>query len=249
LAERLVIGIDDTDAPDTRGTGHVARSAAEGIERAGLGSPRGVTRHQFFVGPGVPMTSRNSAAAIVVEGGATVAELHAFVLGFLLADFVAGSDPGLAVLAGEPGADALSFARRAQRELVTVEEAAAVADEAGVRVDVLGRVGQGRIGALSAAVLRAAGDDGRFIGLPGIRDVPRRLRVAEVLDRVPGVTVVDERDGSSLDPGAILDTGEWLRPRVVGSAPVVVARRRRGRGTWVNADLHLRSKSHEPGKP
>jgi hypothetical protein len=225
--------------PDTRGTGRLARMLAEAIEVAGLGTVSGVTRHQLFEGPGVPMTSHNSAAAIVVTG-ASARELRAFALAFLLSEYIAGSDPGLAVLAGEVPDDALAFARRAQGELVAIGDAEAAAQGVDVTLDALGTSGSGTIGALSAALLRRDGNDGRFVGLPGIRDLEGRVPVAQILDTVPGVTVVDEESGEPLAGEALVDTGDWLRPRVVDGAPLVVTRRGEEKGVWTNADRHLR---------
>ena len=239
MTDKVVLGIDDTDMPGTRGTGRLARMLAEGITAAGLGTTRGVTRHQLYEGPGVPMTSHNSAAAMVVEGAAA-RELRAFALAFLLSEYIAGSDPGLAVLEGAAADEAVAFARQAQEELVTIEAAGAVADAAGVALDALGTTGQGTIGALGAALLRSDGDDGRFVGLAGIRDLLGRVPVAEILDTVPGVAVIDVESGAPLDPEAWFDTGDWVRPRVVSGAPVVMARRSDERGIWANADRHLR---------
>jgi len=239
LTDRVVLGIDDTDMPDTRGTGHLARLLADAIDAAGLGATTGVTRHQLFQGPGVPMTSHNSAAAITVDR-ADAGALRAFALAFLLSEYIAGSDPGLAVVDGEVPAAALTYARRAQQELVTIDEAAAHGAASSARLDALGIVGQGTIGALCAVVLRIDGNDGRFVGLPGIRELPARVAVAEIIAGVPGVSVVDEEGGAALDDTAIVDTGDWVRPRVVSGNPVVVARRSSEAGVWVNADQRLR---------
>ena len=62
-----VVGIDDTDMPGIGGTGRLARRLAAEVEARGIGRSMGVTRHQFYEGPGVPKTARNSAAAIAFE--------------------------------------------------------------------------------------------------------------------------------------------------------------------------------------
>jgi hypothetical protein len=232
----VVIGIDDTDMPGTRGTGRLARQVADACEAAGLGRCTGVTRHQFHVGPGVPYTSHNSSAAIGLESSADLSEVEALVAQQMAHDFVPGSDPGLAVLEAGPSPAIVAFARRAQAEVVTRQEAESLARSAGVSVRGLGGTNDGIIGALSGAALRWDGNDGRFVGLPGIRDLKGRLSVAEMLELAPISAVVTENTFSPLPPSAIVDTLDWVRPRLMGGLPVVVGRPGTERGVWINAD-------------
>lgn len=236
MSRLVVIAIDDTDMPGTRGTGRLARMLTAELEAAGLGHSVGVTRHQFWDGPGVPFTSHNSANAIGLDSDASLDDLEAFAREVMAREFIEGSDPGLALLTG-PAPDAVvAFARRAQRELVRRAEAEALIDAAGLRVRGLAGTRDGMIGSLSAAALRWEGNDGRYIGLPGIRDLVGRVRVDAVLAGAPITAVVDERDGTSVDGAAMLDTGDWVRPRLMGGRPVVVARPGDEAGVWINAD-------------
>lgn len=228
-----MIGVDDTDVVGSPGTGRLARRLAERVELAGFGRPLGVTRHQLFEGSGVPKTSRNSAAAIALAGADPVGSGR-FAVEFLLQEHAPGSDPGLALLRGEPARSLVDFARRIQRELVERDEARRVAAAAGVRLMGLAGTQDGVIGALAAAALRADGDDGRFVGLPGIRELPERVTVDALLASSGVEEVIDEETGTPLDGSVDLIIGSWVRPRVVGGRPVIVARLRRGR--WVNAD-------------
>lgn len=232
--ERIVVGIDDTDMPGTPGTGRLARMLGSRFDEAGAGRVCGVTRHQLFEGPGVPRTSHNSAAAIVLIGADPVLA-ESVGVEFLLEHAADGSDPGIAVLAGRPSPDVLSLARRTQRELVERSEAERAAADAGIRLRGLGGSDDGVIGALAAAALRADGGDGRFVGLAGIRDLKGRMTVADILRRSGVAAVVDEATGMPLDDGQVLDTGDWVRPRVVGHLPIVVARSAES-GRWVHAD-------------
>ena len=45
---RILIGIDDTDNKDSRGTGYNSRQLAAAIESNNLGKVHGITRHQYL---------------------------------------------------------------------------------------------------------------------------------------------------------------------------------------------------------
>ena len=62
----LLIGLDDTDNPDSRGTGHLARVLLQECGRRGL-APIGVTRHQLLLDSRIPYTSHNSSACVAVR--------------------------------------------------------------------------------------------------------------------------------------------------------------------------------------
>ena len=229
-----VLGIDDTDMPGIGGTGSLARRLAGELEAMGLCRVEGVTRHQFYEGPGVPKTSRNSAAAIAVSRVGASDRLFAAACEVVAAESIPGSDPGVGMgrLPLDPAL--LVFGRSAQRGLVTQSVARRLAGTAGVDLVGLGGTDDGVIGALGAVALRIDGNDGRFVGLPGIRDVLGVVTVAEVLDLTAIDAVVDVADGELLDSSVEVDLGDWVRPRLIAGRPVLVAGRDGER--WVNAD-------------
>ncbi len=239
-SREFVVGIDDTDMPGIGGTGGLARRLVD--ELTDVAHSLGVTRHQFYEGPGVPKTSRNSSAAIAFATQLTPAELLEAVAATVTRESIPGSDPGVAVLTGAPPEEVLAFARSAQRGLVTRSEAFRLATYAGIHPVGLGGTEDGVIGALGGAALRADGNDGRFVGLAGIRDVSGAISVADLVDRSSISDVVDEATGSSLEGGVIIDVGDWLRPRLLHGRPVVFARH--VEGTWVNADVRPDKGSH-----
>ena len=63
----VFIGMDDTDNRESRGTGRLARTAAERL--SAQYDVLGVVRHQLFFDPRVPYTKNNSSAAILVQAG------------------------------------------------------------------------------------------------------------------------------------------------------------------------------------
>lgn len=232
--DSIVVGIDDTDMPGVGGTGRLARRVAHQIEIEGLGRAHGVTRHQLYEGPGVPKTSRNSAAAVRLSTDLASSELRKAIAQIVERESITGSDPGLALLTGPVPETALRFAQRAQQGLVTQVEARHLAEAARIALVGLGGSEDGVIGALCGAVLRAEGNDGRFVELLGIREVSGSVTVDDLLARTGIAAVIDLEHGEELEGEVRLDVGTWVRPRVIGGRPVMVARR--VEGTWVNAD-------------
>ena len=51
-----LLGIDDTDNLETRGTGHRVRQLAAWLAENKLAKPIGITRHQLLVDPQIPNT-------------------------------------------------------------------------------------------------------------------------------------------------------------------------------------------------
>lgn len=230
----LVIGVDDTDMPGIGGTGRLTRMMAAGLATSGAVNSLGVTRHQLFQGPGVPMTHRNSAAACAFATQLATSDVVAAVTAIVERDAIGGSDPGIAVLEGPCPPAALDFAHRAQSTLVTQAEARFIAEQHDIHLSGHGGTEDGVIGALCAVALRAAGNDGRYVDLPGIREVSGELSVAELLNRTGIAAVVDAASGEALPARVSIDVGGWVRPRLLGGRPILAANR--SEDGWVNAD-------------
>ena len=211
----IYIGLDDTDNPESRGTGRLARQLA--AELAGDFRVLSVTRHQLLVDPRVPYTSHNSSAAIRLEGepGLDLGELFGWAKARMMADFQPGSDPGLCV-AGQVPEEITGFGRRAQSELISQVEAFELAQAHGLLLRGLGGSQDGVIGALAAVGLAACGEDGRYLQIGTIRDLNGVLPVAELLRA--GIAAVQTLDGAPVADGWVLV--EKLRPARRGDRPV-----------------------------
>jgi len=250
MAERWLIGLDDTDLPDTRGTGRLARMLAAQAERLGL-ARCGVTRHQLLVHPDVPYTTHNSAACVALEGCVADPCALAERLGRYVAEHSPpGADPGICLTRADAVAAALAFGRCAQRRVVTRAQAERIAAAAGFLLRALGGTGDGVIGALAAAALRAGGDDGRFIEVGRIRQVTVRVRVRTLLeagaDAVCGATDATDTAasgpaGAAPAPDDWVETHDWVRPRLIGGRAVVIVERKDEDGKeWAVADRRSR---------
>jgi hypothetical protein len=188
----VLVGVDDTDNLETKGTGHLTEHIAQQIEANGWGRRSYITRHQLFVHPDVPYTSHNSAMCFASD--LEPANVDAFILEaatILRRDSATGSDPGLCVAIADHVRDPaplLEFGRRAKRAVVTQDEAYALARQLEIHLSGHGGTGGGVIGALAGVGLRMSGDDGRVRGGLDIAGAKGVATVGEILAR----TYVDE---------------------------------------------------------
>jgi hypothetical protein len=227
----ILVGIDDTDMPGTRGTNQLARLIARAV------APRyrclGIVRHQLCGDPSIPCTSKNGSASLWFE--ATAEDDRAWLVETIRAtmrsDFIPGSDPGLCV-AESVSDGVVLFALKAQREVVTQAEARAVARVAGLHLEGLGGTEGGVIGALAAVGLAATGDDGRVVqwnGDDGELDGGRGGRVSVARIRERGVLVRDDA-GVDIVEGTV-EVRKKLRPNVRGGK-IVLTVEPIGDGEW-----------------
>ena len=228
----VLIGIDDTDNAESRGTGYLARQLLAHCAALGC-RPIGVTRHQFLVDPRIPYTSHNSGACLAVETAGGVDSVR------VAFDFVArasaeGSDPGVCIVALEDvPAAVIEFGRRATAEVLEIAEAMDLAAAAGIELRPLGGTGQGVIGALGSVGLRAGGNDGRFIEWPGLRQLPERVKSAELAEMGIGL---DHRSDRRPGPDDIYETLGWLRPALVSGGPLWSVTWNEERNAWIPVD-------------
>ena len=232
----LLIGIDDTDNLETRGTGHRVRQLAEWLAENNLAEPLGITRHQLLVDPRIPYTSHNSSACLSVEADDPESVWKAS-REFLLLTSADGSDVGLCLAAWEAVDETvISFGRRAKLEVLTMPEAHETASRSRVRSEGLTGTGGGVIGALAGIGLHRDGNDGRFLWLPGLRELKGTYPVEEVIAKghIERVCTLDH-DDLALD--AVVNVGDWVRPVL-----------RNGRSTLYveeqNHGWHILSKDH-----
>jgi len=213
----IIIGLDDTDNLESRGTGHLARQIASELARDF--SLIGVTRHQLLVDQRVPCTKNNSCAAITLAGDGEVDlnGLFGRVREIMLAEFQPGSDPGLCIASEVPAA-ITDFGFQVKHKLVDQQQARQLAAENGLHLQGLGGTQDGVIGALAAVGLAACGEDGRYIYVGHVRDLSGLQSVQTVMEA--GVTLVRTLDGTPVTQGMLLV--DKLRPARRGGQPVAV---------------------------
>lgn len=209
------LGIDDTDNPESRGTGHLARFMAAALAQDF--HVHGVTRHQLLEDERVPMTARNSCAGILFEGDFyPLDEIALYARKIMLDDYQPGSDPGLCLASAVPP-EVIAYGQRVQRQIVSQTEARALAEAHGIFLEGLGGDQGGVIGALAAVGLLAKGDDGRYVWVGGIRELEGLHPVSTVIGA--GVSAVCTLDGQSVPEGLILT--DKMRPARRSGQPVL----------------------------
>lgn len=238
---RLYISIDDTDNKESFGTGRMARMLSKALCEEELIGHASITRHQFLIHPEIPYTSHNSCACIEAKGRATdIPKIFDFSGRFLISHFHRDANPGLCVRDGEDVPDALvDFGRRAQKEVIRIEEATRLAADIDLLAWQHGETGQGIIGAMGGIGLRSTGNDGRFIGLEGIRDVEGVAQVAEICARTP-ITKIMTRDGDTLGDAEVVNTLNWIRPELVNGAIVLTVLREEGEWRTIEKEKRKR---------
>ncbi|BBZ11711.1 hypothetical protein [Mycobacterium branderi] len=225
----LLIGIDDTDDLWSPGTGRRARALLRELAAAGLGEPAGATRHQLLVDDRIPYTSHNSSACLawrcVDETPDAVAPAVIELAGkFLEQVCPPDADPGLAV--AMPGrlhdtAPLVEFGLRAKREVLRPNEARELAATLGVHLSGHGGTEGGVLGALAAVGLHLSGNDGLFITLPGLQELPYEATIDDLLAHAP-IDLARDDDGRRPQPGECIELGDWVRPVLLDGLAVLL---------------------------
>ena len=229
----ILIGIDDTDNLTSPGTGRLARDLCAELTKRGL-KWSGVTRHQFLFDRAIPYTSHNSGACIAVETRDGIRAVD-FAFDFVARASASGSDPGICIAFSDAVPQAVSdFGRAAQKEILPIEKSFQLAIESGIILHGLGGNCLGVIGALASVGLRAEGNDGRFIDMPGLRDLPRRLN-ARMYDKI-GIEIQYKTNGRRPAPADVIDSLDWARPRLINGKPVLIVEWSKKENAWIPID-------------
>ncbi|MFC2111089.1 ABC transporter substrate-binding protein [Bacteroidota bacterium] len=191
---RLLIGIDDTDNKESRGTGYNSRQLAAAIEAENLGKVHGITRHQLFVHPDIPYTSQNSSACLDVTTN-NFNEFKSFCRTFMLNIGAVGSDVGLCILGRDRvPVEIIKWGMDAKSIVLKMDNAIDKAERNEIYLEGLSGTKDGIIGALAAVGLRAGGNDGRFIWLnskKNLRNIEHGIETIEDLIKESGIDLIE----------------------------------------------------------
>lgn len=216
----ILLGLDDTDTLDSRGTNQLAKELVEILSDHWFCDR--IVRHQLLDDPRVPYTSKNGSASIWLqpkdEPAETLELLFERCQSFLLDQFIEGSDPGLALLSGPCPEAIVDWGQQCKTELVTQEMARDLAEEFYIPLRGLGGTEDGVIGALAALGLAETGNDGRVVFWQNDDSVSGQLSVA-ALNKM-GVRVHDHRNEIDIREGTV-DVGKKLRPNLRDGGPVL----------------------------
>jgi tRNA(Ile2) C34 agmatinyltransferase TiaS len=218
----LFIAIDDTDSKESRGTGRLARDIAAELSKKY--QIYGVTRHQLFFHPDIPFTSHNSSAVIHANAPQTATKDAFYTTKkLMLADFVEGSDPGLAIAHTDQVTPALvAFGQDAKSMIVTKQRAEQVAQNSNIQVEGLGGTNGGIIGAIAGIGLASTGSDGRFLLKGRNRELVGTRPVAEVMEA--GIDQVMTLRGDTISQGYVTISKNATPSLIHGKAILFVER-------------------------
>lgn len=222
----ILISIDDTDTKESRGTGRLARAIAGALHTHGIVT--GVTRHQLLVHPDIPYTSHNSCAVIHLdpENGVQIPDLMNTVRTIMLDDFIAGSDPGLAMGSIDTiTPDIIAFGQDAKHRVLTQDDAIVCAKRNAIPLLGLGGTCGGVIGALAGLGLAASGNDGRYVLKGRLRDYTGEADISDLLSE--GIDEIRTTDGSFVQNG-IVTFRKFPKPSLRNFKAVLFVERRDG---------------------
>ena len=210
---KYLIGIDDTDNLESRGTGYRARQLGSQLEEAGIAKLVCITRHQLLVHEDIPFTSHNSSACLLMDcENDNEDKLKIFCRDFLLRESAPGSDAGLCIASTTKVNPAIeNWGKNAKK--IVLNKALAQELASLHNIFLVGLTGEriGVIGALAAVGLRHAGNDGRVLWLPKLRETEGIFSASQLKNRLC-IDRITSRDGSEIpDEDTIMNDG-WIRP-------------------------------------
>lgn len=223
---RILVGIDDTDNHESRGTGFRARDFGLHLMSKGLARLKGVSRHQLYVHPDIPYTSHNSALCLDLEwrDGNDLTPLIDGCRAYLAENAAAGSDAGFCVAPFEAiGDDLVAFGRDAKSTVLTKADAAALAVRSGFHLEGVTGDHGGIIGSLACVGLRKSGHDGRFVWVEGVRNLAGITTIGALLGAT-GIDVLQGVQHQACDykDSDRIDVSPWPRPVLLNHKAVLL---------------------------
>lgn len=220
---RVLLGIDDTDNLESRGTGFRARELAQRLKRDGLATASGISRHQLYVHPDIPYTSHNSALCLDIEWtGEDLSALVPYCRDYLIETAAPGSDAAFCIAPyDEIGEDVMSYGRSAKDTVLNKKMASGLAERAGFHLEGVTGDHGGMIGALACVGLRKTGHDGRFVWVHGVRDLEGVTTVGHLLNNT-GIDLLDAPGATSFEPAHRVEVSPWPRPVLLNNKVVLL---------------------------
>jgi hypothetical protein len=208
-----LIGIDDTDNLQSRGTGHVARELGAGLQNAGLAVLETVTRHQLLVDSAIPYTSHNSSACLKVRSVAAKSEIIEYCRNFLQKHSAEGSDAGLCVAEFDAvNEDIMAWGRMAKTIVLQKQQAHDLAEKENLFLEGLTGEKIGVIGSLAAVGLRKEGEDGRLLWVKNLRETQPGKYSYENIQNLIHVESILTTEFESVTSDSLIELTDWTRP-------------------------------------
>lgn len=228
-ARRLLVGMDDTDNLESRGTGFRAREFGRQLMEENLAQVRGISRHQLYVHPDIPYTSHNSALCLDIDWhGGELDVLIDMARGFLEVYAAEGSDAAFSVVAfDDVPEEVIAFGLRAKEEVLTKAQAQELAQRSNIHLEGVTGDHGGIIGALACAGLRKSGHDGRFVWVRGVRDLDGVTTVGHLMANT-GIDLLQAKTNEPINETDRIDVAPWPRPVLLDHKAVLLIERVEG---------------------
>jgi len=221
----LLIGIDDTDNAESRGTGFLSRQLAKLIEENKLCKVNGITRHQLFVHPDIAYTSQNSSACIEVRVQ-NIEEVQQICVQYLKNNSADGSDAGLCISTWNNVTEIImEWGAKAKNEVLKLENAITIASESNTYLEGFTGTKIGQIGALAAVGLRKSGNDGRYIWLEGtkeLRNLSSGVYNSDEFLKISGIENFISKKGLPIKENFRILCEDWIRPVLKDNSPSLI---------------------------
>ncbi len=231
----LLIGIDDTDNAESRGTGFHARQLAHTLEASGHAKVNGITRHQLFLDPAIRYTSQNSSACINMLSG-NMKEVSKICEDYLIRHSAPGSDAGLCIAAADQlPEEIMDWGIKAKCKVLYMPEAFDIANRSGIYLQGFTGNHEGIIGALAAIGLHATGNDGRFIwrkGLKELREIEAGVFTVRHIMKVLELDAISSLEGISPKQSNKIYINDWVRPIMKDHKAVLIAEKSDKQGEY-----------------
>jgi hypothetical protein len=228
----ILIGIDDTDNLETRGTGHHARMLGHSLTAAGLFEMRSVTRHQLLADRRIPFTSHNSSACLAGTCTGKLDDLISHARDFLIRESAFDSDAGLCVAMEDEVTPAIiDFGNRAKHEILTIGDAYRMIINTNLYLEGFLNAKIGVIGSLAAVGLRAGGNDGRLLWTRNLRETTGDFQISDLLELVDIDRIV-EKNLFAPDPSSVIRISDWCRPVMIGGMITLIAEKNLNNQTY-----------------
>ncbi|MFH2143932.1 MAG: ABC transporter substrate-binding protein [Bacteroidota bacterium] len=210
---RYLIGIDDTDNLESRGTGYRARMMAAMLLEKKAADILSIFRHQLLFDSRIPYTSHNSSASFVVDTD-NHENMKNLCSDFLLRDCAPGSDAGLCIATYDSvDKDLIKYGLSAKKEILNQEIAKKISSEKNIYLVGLTGTRDGIIGSLAAVGLRKYGNDGRGIWIKGkeLRDFNGIVSTEELFGLIEIDEITDMHEKHVAKHSRIF-IDNWIRP-------------------------------------
>ncbi|HSH52885.1 MAG TPA: hypothetical protein VK982_14260 [Bacteroidales bacterium] len=218
-----LIGLDDTDNKNSRGTGFKSRQLGKEIVEHEIGEVISISRHQLFVNEQIAYTSQNSSACLMVKSNHYNA-LKDFCIKYINEVAEPGSDAGLCIAREDQiNEKILNWGESAKNKVLLKEHAHQLAIKSGIFLEGYTGTKIGVIGSLAAVGLRKGGNDGRNIWLKGknLRDL-HGIYTVKTLKKIINIQVVKSVGGKEINEDERIEVGNWLRPVIQNNKNIMI---------------------------